>query len=74
MNPFEQAARARKVSALLALIPAGNGQALAARLSAFTQGMRNVWAKRAGCNPPSEATWSQLCEAVRGRDEVRRSA
>lgn len=68
-NAYETAARARKVAALLLHVP-GSGDAVANRLSVFTQRMREVFAAGAGVNAPSDRTWAQLVEAVRARRAV----
>jgi hypothetical protein len=65
-SPYEQAARARKVAALLVHVPVGNGNE-ASRLASFTPQMRAVFARCAGVRLPSETTWTALCEAVRLR-------
>lgn len=71
-NPFESAARARKVAALARVIrrafgPANAFQlgALAALLLGTTQEARDAFARQVGQRSPSAETWRQVVEAVR---------
>jgi hypothetical protein len=77
-NPFAAAARARKVAALLAIIPAGSTprerEAVADTLAGFSPADRARFAAHAGVNAPSPETWSMLVDAVRARGTERRSA
>ncbi len=69
-NPYVEAARTRKVLALLAAVPSGDNAALAERLAGFSERERTIFATGAGCKPPSEETWSQLVKVVRGRRAI----
>lgn len=69
MNPFEAVARARKVTRLVAAVPApetrSQAERLAMALAAFTPKQREMWARSAGCRAPSDLTWSWVVAAVR---------
>lgn len=83
-NPFERVARARKVAAILALVPVGTTReqidASAECLMRFDADARRRFSRAAagfapgiGQDAPSEATWAEVVAAVRGRlpaDEV----
>ena len=70
-NPHEEHARAKKVIALLSVIPATRTQAendlLALFLESLNQKQRNVFAVLAPCNDPSPTTWEMVVAAVRAR-------
>lgn len=70
-NPHERAARARKVAAMLALVPPGADRreqdALADVLVGFDADARVRWAAAAGCSSPSLATWADLVAVTRAR-------
>jgi hypothetical protein len=75
-NEFEQAARERKCLRMLAALPAtastAESQSLADCLAKFTIADRARWATNAGCNPPSESTWTRFVELARRREPARR--
>jgi hypothetical protein len=61
-NPHEEAARARKVTALtLVLQDAGATGEIAAR---FDIGQRLIAAQAARVKPPSDETWAQVVQAL----------
>lgn len=81
MNPwvdaslhFENVARARKVAAMLALVPPARSTRdvvlIARHLSAFTEAQRAELARQAKVQAPSSKTWRALLRAVwaRGAD------
>jgi hypothetical protein len=71
MSSFEQAARARKVSLLLDLVPTASRRVenacYATELASWTQERRDRFAAAAGATSPSDTTWAMLCAAVLGR-------
>lgn len=73
-NRFEQLARAKKVSALLAIVPHGNDAreiaATAAFLSAMTDRQWATLAQRAGVSVPSEETRRLVLAKARARLSV----
>lgn len=73
-NPREEAARSRKVLAMLDKTPIGRtpeeNAIIAEWLAALSVPERAIWAAGAGCRSPSETTWRQLIAAVRERKTV----
>jgi hypothetical protein len=75
---FEQAARAEKVAKLLAHVPPAvdfDGDIRAANLMAsWSKIERDLFAKDAGVNPASEATWGDLLAALISRNAQPRTS
>lgn len=72
MNGYEDAARAKKVIAILSILPPTRSEAqndlLAMFLDGLPQPQRNVYGLLAGCKTnPSETTWELVVAAVRAR-------
>ena len=74
MNIFEQAARAKKVTAMLLALPpvttAKEALAQSAVLARFTQEQRDCWARQCRVASPSDLTWAELVQAARTRPTV----
>jgi hypothetical protein len=71
-NPYEDSARARKVIALMGVVPQTRTQAqndmVALFLESLSQAQRDVYGVLAGCKtPPSETTWEMVVATVRAR-------
>lgn len=70
-NPYEAAARSRKVLKILAAVPAGETAEEITRiadwLASRTQDERNALAAWAGVNAPSETTWNEVVQVQRWR-------
>lgn len=71
---FEENARARKVLAILAVVPTGETSAenriIAEFLAALSAPERALFAKIAKVNAPSEETWRQVISAVLARKPI----
>lgn len=72
-NPHEDAARMKKVVAMLSVLASMAPEAFRAPartaevLAVWPQADRSILAARAGVNPPSEEAWAAFVAAVRGR-------
>lgn len=70
-NPYEEAARLRKVEKLLAILPLpatrAEVEAQADALASASVEWRRAWATVAGCTWPSEETWRWFVAAARER-------
>lgn len=70
-NPWEEAARTKKVLAILSRIPSGatlaKVEATADWLEGLCQEDRDALAAAAGVKPPSPETWDRVVEAARSR-------
>jgi hypothetical protein len=73
-NAFAEAARAKKVVAILNAIPTGRTAAENAKIAAYFFSLspeeRKSFADHVGVNVPSEETWTKVCEALRARKTV----
>ncbi len=70
-NPYEYIARQRKVDVILSNIPNGASRrhniGTARLLRSWSQSDRDVFARNAGANSPSNETWKLVVEAVEER-------
>ncbi len=70
-NPYEEAARLKKVQRLLAILPLpatrAEVEAQADALASASVEWRRAWATVAGCAWPSEETWRWFVAAARER-------
>lgn len=68
-SPFEDAARAKKVASILAVVPTGETTEQNRIIAEFLTGLsvpeRAIFAKAAKANAPSAETWQQVIDAVR---------
>lgn len=73
-SPFEEAGRARKVMAILKVVPTGDSSTENGIVADFLAGLsvpeRAVFAKLAKVRSPSDETWRLVIEAVRARKPV----
>ena len=74
IGPFEDAARSRKVAAILAVVPTGETTDQNRIIAEFLIGLsvpeRAIFAKAARVNAPSAETWQQVVDAVRARKPI----
>ncbi len=73
-NPHEEAARSRKVLAILSVVPTGEtseqNRIIAEFLAALSVPERAIFAKKAKVNAPSKETWDLVLSAVRARTPI----
>ena len=73
-NHFQEAARSRKVLAILAVVPTGETTFQNESIAAFLLGLsvedRNGFAFEAQVNAPSDETWRQVVAGVLAREPI----
>lgn len=74
VTSFEEAAQARKVLAILSVVPCGRDAGEIAKVAEWLRGLdqpaRDALAAEAGARSPSEETWSEVVRAAEQRRSV----